>query len=58
MQDFHPQIATAPSGEIGCVFYEYGPTGGGEFPPNLINVYLAVSTDNGATFTNRVVVTD
>lgn len=58
MQDFHPQIATTPTGEFGCVFYEYGPTGGGEFPPNLINVILAVSTDNGATFTNRVTVTD
>ena len=32
MQDFHPQVATTPIGEIGCTFYEYGPTGGGEFP--------------------------
>ena len=58
MQDFHPQIATTPTGEIGCVFYEYGPTGGGEFPSNLISVILAVSTDKGATFTNRVTVSD
>jgi len=56
-QDFHPQIATTPTGEIGCVFYEYGPTAEG-FPPNLINVVLAVSTDKGAPFTNRVTVTD
>lgn len=57
-QDFHPQIISMPTGEIGCAFYEYGPTGGGEFPPNLIHVILAVSTDNGATFPNRVTVTD
>jgi len=61
MQDFHPQIATTPTGEIGCVFYEYGfPgwSGEGYLPPNLINVILAVSTDNGKTFTSRVTVTD
>lgn len=56
--DFHPQLISMPTGEIGCAFYEYGPTGGGEFPPNLIHVILAVSTDNGATFQNRVTVTD
>jgi hypothetical protein len=58
MQDFHPQLATTPTGEVGCTFYEYGPTGGGEFPENLITVHLAVSTDGGATFTNRVQVSD
>jgi len=57
-QDFHPQLIATPNGEIGCAFYEYGPTGGGEFPPNLIHVILAVSTDNGASFPNRVTVTD
>jgi hypothetical protein len=57
-QDFHPQLMSTPAGEVGCAFYEYGPTGGGEFPPNLINVILAVSTDHGATFTSRVTVTD
>jgi hypothetical protein len=57
-QDFHPQLMSTPAGEVGCTFYEYGPIGGGEFPPNLINVILAVSTDAGATFTNRVTVTD
>jgi len=56
--DFHPQLISTPNGEIGCAFYEYGPTGGGEFPPNLIHVKLAVSTDNGATFPNLVFVTD
>jgi hypothetical protein len=58
MEDFHPQLMNMPSGEVGCAFYEYGPTGGGEFPPNLIHVILAVSTDHGATFTHRVTVTD
>jgi hypothetical protein len=56
--DFHPQLISTPAGQIGCAFYEYGPTGGGEFPPSLINVILAASTDSGATFPNRVTVTD
>ncbi|MBA3920153.1 MAG: exo-alpha-sialidase [Nostocaceae cyanobacterium] len=56
--DFHPQLISTPTGEIGCAFYEYGPTGGGEFPSNLIHVILAVSSDNGATFADRVFVTD
>ncbi|MBI1744422.1 exo-alpha-sialidase [Candidatus Acetothermia bacterium] len=54
--DFHPQLISTPSGEIGCAFYEFGPKGGGTTP--LIDVVLAVSTDNGATFPNRVTVTD
>jgi hypothetical protein len=59
MQDFHPQLATTPTGEVGCVFYEYGPFSEGEgFTENLIDVVLAVSTDGGATFTNRVTVSD
>jgi hypothetical protein len=57
-QDFHPQIRTTPTGAIGCAFYEFGPRGGGEFPPSLIDVFLAVSTDDGATFTHRALVTD
>lgn len=56
--DFHPQLASTPKGEIGCAFYEYGSQGSGEFFSNLIDVYLAVSTDNGKTFTNRCKVTD
>lgn len=54
--DFMPQIVSTPSGEIGCAFYEFGPKGGGVTP--LIDVALAVSTDNGHTFPNRVTVTD
>jgi len=56
--DFHPQLASTPAGEIGCAFYEYGPRGGGEFPASLIDVYLAVSVDNGSTFGDRALVTD
>jgi hypothetical protein len=54
LHDFHPQLATAPNGQIGCAFYEYGPMPGGE----LINVVLAISHDNGGSFTERVTVTD
>jgi hypothetical protein len=54
--DFMPQIVSTPNGEIGCAFYEFGPKGGGMTP--LIDVVLAVSTDNGHTFPNRVTVTD
>jgi hypothetical protein len=57
-QDFHPQIATTPTGEIGCVFYEYYTTYSEFSQSGAINVILAVSTDNGATFTNRVTVSD
>ena len=58
MHDFHPQLASTPAGVIGCAFYEFGPTGGGEFPSQLINVFLAASIDNGASFPNRALVTD
>jgi hypothetical protein len=54
--DFHPQLIATPNGEIGCAFYEFGPKGGSATP--LIDVVLAVSTDNGHTFPNRVTVTD
>jgi hypothetical protein len=56
--EFHPQLMAAPAGEIGCAFYLFGPRGGGEFPPSLIDVVLAVSTDAGAGFDNRAIVTD
>jgi hypothetical protein len=52
--DFHPQLALAPDGSIGCSFYEFGPTP----TANLINTVLVRSTDNGHTFTERVTVTD
>lgn len=56
--DFHPQLASTPRGDIGCAFYEFGPRGGGEFPPLLIDVFLAVSKDNGINFNDRTLVTD
>ena len=56
--EFHPQLASMPTGEIGCTFYDFGPIGGGEFPPSRIDVILAVSTNGGNTFPDRVTVTD
>lgn len=56
--EFMPQMICTPSGEIGCAFYEFGPKGGTEFSPSLIDVVLAVSTNNGGSFPNRVTVTD
>lgn len=61
-QDFHPQLISTPSGEIGCAFYEYGPKGRSGVPPvwenSLIHVVLAISLDDGQTFSNRIIVTD
>jgi hypothetical protein len=61
-QDFHPQLISTPSGEIGCAFYEFGPKGRSGIPPvlenSLIDVVLTISTDDGQTFSNRIVVTD
>jgi hypothetical protein len=54
--DFHPQLASMPTGEIACSFYEFGPKGGGSTP--LIDTVLALSTDDAKNFTNRMVVTD
>lgn len=68
--DFHPQIVSTPNGEIGCAFYEFGPKRGygeedvgpsdlsPEWPQGLIDVILAVSVDNGKTFSEKVTVTD
>jgi hypothetical protein len=58
LHDFHPQLACTPAGEFGCAFYELGPHGGGEFPSQLIDVGLAVSTNNGSSFPDRVTVTE
>jgi hypothetical protein len=54
--DFHPQLASRANGSLGCAYYEYGPkwTSG----PRLIDVDLAVSTTNGASFTDVRRVTD
>jgi hypothetical protein len=54
--DFHAQLAALPDGEIGCAFYEFGPKWSGG--PPLIDVCLARSFDNSATFSSRETVTD
>jgi hypothetical protein len=54
--DFHAQLAALPDGSIGCTFYEFGPKW--TFGPLLIDVVLAVSTNDGVSFGNRETVTD
>jgi hypothetical protein len=49
--DFHPQLARRPDGSIACACYEFGPKWPGG--PALIDVELAVSTDDGAAFGSR-----
>jgi hypothetical protein len=46
--DFHPQLASMPSGTIACSYYELGPKWLGA--PSWINVFLATSTNAGASF--------
>jgi hypothetical protein len=53
---FHPQIVTATStGVVGCSFYVFGQWAGSRY---AIHVQLAGSWDLGATFSDRVTVTD
>jgi hypothetical protein len=65
--DFHPQLASTPDGRIACAFYEFGPKWRWWWwwlwwwpwaRPLLIDVVLAISTDNGAIFSSRQVVTN
>ncbi|HET7283811.1 MAG TPA: sialidase family protein [Nitrososphaeraceae archaeon] len=60
--EFHPQLISTPSGEIGCAFYEFGPKGRSGFPAvlenYLIDVVLAISVDDGKTFSDRITVTN
>ena len=55
-QDFHPQLASRPGGEIACAFYEFGPKWSGG--PRWIHVIMATSHDGGATFSTRETVTN
>lgn len=61
-QDFHPQLISTPTGEIGCAFYEFGPKGRSGNPivweNSLINVIMAISVDDGKTFSTRITVTN
>jgi hypothetical protein len=61
-QDFHPQLISTPSGEIGCAFYEFGPKGRSGVPPvwenKLIDVIMAISVDDGQTFSRKITVTE
>jgi hypothetical protein len=54
--DFHPQLARQPDGSIACAFYEFGPKWSGG--PLLIDVKLALSTDDGGSFPDVRTVTD
>ena len=53
---FHPQIVSTGSGVIGCAYYEYRFKG--EEGPNLIDVKLSASFDEGKTFPYTTTVTD
>lgn len=53
-QHFDPQLISDPTGVIGCTFYEFGPK---PVTPR-IDVKLAKSHDNGATFSSYSTVTD
>jgi hypothetical protein len=53
-QCFHPQIAATQTGVIGCAFYDYGTVA----DQKRINVRLAASWDDGATFSHVVTVTE
>jgi hypothetical protein len=55
--EFQPQMAATPAGEIGCTFYYFGPKTSAA-TKSLIDVQLAVSTNNGNTFPNRVTVSE
>jgi hypothetical protein len=46
--DFHPQLASTPSGDIACAFYEFGPKWTGA--PSWINVLMATSHNGGSSF--------
>ena len=54
--EFQPSLASTPQGDVGCAIYLFGPKGGGTTP--LIDVVLAVSADNAASFVDRATVTE
>jgi hypothetical protein len=52
---FHPQIVATKTGVVGCAFYTFGPKPGSK---HLIDVQLAASWDDGASFPWFITVTD
>jgi hypothetical protein len=62
MSRTHPQLISTPSGEIGCAIYKFGPKGRSGTPlvweNSLIDVVIAISVDDGQTFSHRITVTD
>ena len=48
-----PRFKVTVVGEICCAFYEYGPRESGGDP--MVDLVMAVSYDNGATFRGRMV---
>ncbi|HKO10096.1 MAG TPA: sialidase family protein [Alphaproteobacteria bacterium] len=55
LQHFHPQLAVAGNGVIGCAFYEYGQKGPGA---PRIDVRIAGTLPGGDQFSDPVTVTD
>jgi hypothetical protein len=54
--EFQPHLIVTAGGEICCAFYEYGPkTPGGDL---LVDLAMAVSYDRGATFADRMVLSE
>jgi hypothetical protein len=54
--EFQPHLILTAGGEICCAFYEYGPkTPGGDL---LVDLIMAVSYDRGATFRDRMVLSE
>jgi hypothetical protein len=51
LHHFHPQMIAAPSGVIGCAYYEFGP----KMVTPLIDTVVALSHDGGQTFSPGIV---
>src|SRR5690349_16448215 len=60
--EFHFQLISTSSGEIGCAFYEFGPKGRSGSPAALenylIDIVLAISVDDGKSFSDRIKMTN
>ena len=54
--EFQPHLIQTAGGELLCAFYEYGPKVPGGEP--LVDLAMAVSYDRGATFKDRMVLSE